>query len=176
MHPTLQTLFNQIEDRREAILNSFRSLSEEQLNQRPRDGQWSAAEVLNHLVTAERLSVAYIQKKVQGLSELPRTGWWDDFKMGLLIISQRMPGLKFKAPRRVVENTTRMTSLAEIEVAWKAVREDLKMLLESLPEQESDRKIYRHPAVGYLNIRHALIFFREHLIHHAPQLRALLKS
>jgi len=176
MHPALQSLFEQIENRRESILNSFRSLTEAQLNQRPRNDQWSAAEVLSHLVSAEKLSVAYMQKKAQNLPNLDRTGPWEEIKMGMLIISQRMPGLKFKAPKRVVESTTLLTSLSEIEAVWKAVREDLRRLLESLPPAEHDRKVYRHPAVGYLNSRQALIFLREHLIHHAPQLRSLLKQ
>lgn len=176
MHPSFASLYKQIESRRETILDSFRSLTVEQFNRRPQKDGWSAAEVLSHLVTAERLSVAYMQKKIQGLSGLSRTGVWEEIKMGLLIISQRMPGLKFKAPSRVVESTTQLSSLPEIESAWKAVREDLRRLLEGLPTEAHHRKIYRHPIAGYINSRHALIFFREHLIHHSPQLRRLLNQ
>lgn len=175
MHPSCQLLFDQIESRKEEILHSFRSMSAEQFNRRPQETKWSAAEVLSHLVTAERLSVAYMHKKAQGIATLDRTGLWEEVVMGILIVSQRMPGLKFKAPKRVVENTTVLMTLPEIEKAWKAVREDLRKLMETLPKEDWSRKVYRHPAAGYLNLKHALIFFREHLIHHAPQLRALLK-
>jgi hypothetical protein len=174
MHPSLQPLFDQLESLRQSILASFRDFTADQLNQRPRPNQWSAAEVLSHLVTAERLSVTYLTKKLQGIDSLGRTGLWEEFKMGLLIISQRLPGLKFKAPRRVIESTTAMTSLPDIEAAWNAVRQDLRILLERLPENGMDRKVYRHPVAGYLNIKHTLAFFREHLIHHGPQLRRLL--
>jgi uncharacterized damage-inducible protein DinB len=174
MHSSCQVLFEQLESRREEILNSFRSLSVEQFNLRPRKNKWSAAEVLSHLVTAERLSVAYMQKKAQGIANLDRTGLWEELIMGILIVSQRFPGLKFKAPRRVVENTTVLMTLPEIESAWKAVREDLRALLETMPREEWNRKVYRHPFAGYLNLKQALVFFREHLIHHGPQLRALV--
>ncbi len=174
MHPSLQALFNQLEVRRKATLEPFRSFSPEQLNHRPRPNQWSVAEVLSHLITAEQLSVAYLTKKMQGVDDLPRTGLIEELKMGLLIISQRLPGLKFKAPKRVVDSTTVLTSWHEIEGAWNAVRKDLYALLEHLPPNGMDRKIYRHPMAGYLNIRHTLVFFREHLIHHGPQLRRLL--
>jgi uncharacterized damage-inducible protein DinB len=176
MHPSFESVFKKIEIRRESILNSFGSLSEAQLNRRPRHDQWSAAEVLSHLVSAERGSVVYMQKKLQGLSSLPRTGPWEEIKLVLLIITQRLPGLKFKAPKRLVESTTPLTSLAEIESVWKSVREDLRRLLESVPPDDHDRKIYRHPITGYMNSRQAITFLHEHLIHHTPQLRRLLKQ
>ena len=70
MHPSLQALFNQLEVRRKATLEPFRSFSPEQLNHRPRPNQWSVAEVLSHLITAEQLSVAYLTKKIQGVDDL----------------------------------------------------------------------------------------------------------
>jgi uncharacterized damage-inducible protein DinB len=175
MHPSCQRLFEQLESRKEEILRSFRSMSVEQFNLRPRDNKWSAAEVLSHLVTAERLSVAYMHKKAPAITTLERTGLWEEIILGILIVSQRMPGLKFKAPKRVVENTTVLMTLPEIEAAWKVIRDDLRTLLETLPREEWNRKIYRHPIAGYMNLKQALIFLREHLIHHGPQLRALVK-
>ena len=174
MHPSIQPLFDQLEARRESILNSFHSFSNERFNQRPSKNKWSAAEILSHLLTAERLSVAYMQKKAQGISGLSRTGLWEEVKLAILILSQRIPGLKFKAPKRVVEGTTVLRSLPEITAAWTTVRKDLRALLENLPAEYLDRKLYRHPVAGYLNPVQAVIFFREHLIHHSPQLQRLL--
>ena len=37
------------------------------------------------------------------------------------------------------------------------------------------KKIYKHFFAGRLNIQHALIFLREHIIHHQPQINRLLK-
>lgn len=175
MHASLQKLFNDIESRRESIVSSFRSLSSDQLAKAPRPGSWSAAEVLSHLLAAEKLSVAYMQKKYQGIHQASRSGFWEEIKLGVLLVSQRMPGLKFRAPKRVVENTPRLMSLDEIDKAWKAVREELQQLLEKIPSDRVDRIIYKHPAAGYLDVRQALVFLREHLIHHEPQLRKLRK-
>lgn len=174
MPSSCQQLFEQLESRKEEILALFRSMPVEQFNRRPRENKWSAAEVLSHIVTAERLSVAYMHKKAPAIATLERTGLREEIILGILIVSQRMPGLKFKAPKRVVENTTVLMSLPEIESAWKAVRDDLRTLLATLPKEEWNRKIYRHPIAGYMNFKQALIFLREHLLHHGPQLRALV--
>lgn len=175
MHSTLQRLFDQIEAQRETALVPFRSLPMDRFNLSPGRGRWSAAEILSHVLAAEQLSVSYMKKKLEGIHKASRRGTWEVLKMGALIASQRFPGLKFKAPRRVVEHTTWLNNLPEIENAWKGVRHDLRDLLERIPADRLDRMIYKHPAVGYLDVRHALVFFREHLIHHTPQLRKLLK-
>jgi hypothetical protein len=72
-----------------------------------------------------------------------------------------------------VQNTSPYDDLASIDHAWSQIRSDLKSLLETIPLTQVDRKIYKHPVAGYLNVRHALIFLREHIIHHTPQLHRL---
>ena len=174
MNQALQELAERIETQRSTVLNSFRTLTSEQFNRVPAPGKWSAAEVLSHIIAAERMSLAYMQKKMQGIDQVGFSGPWEEVKMLMLKISQRLPGLKFKAPRRVVENTAFFSDFASIESEWDKVRKELKGLLEQFPQHAMKRLIYKHPAAGYLNIRHALIFFREHLHHHLPQLKKLL--
>lgn len=171
MHASLQKLFDQLEVQREEVLEPLRTQPPARLNHSPGVGKWSAAEVLSHVLAAEHLSVLYMKKKIQGIDHASRTGLWEGIKMALLILSQRLPGLRFKAPRRVVENTTRLSNLAEIESVWKGNRQELRALLDLIPADRLDRKIYKHPAVGYIDARQALVFFREHLIHHTPQIK-----
>lgn len=120
------------------------------------------------------MSLLYIQKKIQGIDQLKDTGLWEEIKINLLKISQRLPGLKFRAPQRVVENTTFYTDLATIAKEWDDVRSEFRILLEKIPKQDVNKRIYRHVRAGYLNARHALIFFREHIIHHTPQIKKLV--
>lgn len=175
MQPALSTLIDRIESQRTHILNAFRSMSSEQLNQSPAPGKWSAAEILSHIITAERMSVIYMQKKLLGIEQAATSGLWEEIKIFVLKVSQRLPGLRFRAPQRVVENTIPLRDHAAISGEWEKVRKDLRKLVEQLPENASRRMIYKHPVAGYLNIRHALIFFHEHIYHHAPQLKRLLK-
>lgn len=174
MHPSFQKLFEEIESQRKSILSSVHHLTQDQLNKPLAPGKWSVSQILSHLITAERMSVNYIQKKIQGIEQIEDTGLWEELKINLLKISQRLPGLKFKAPNRVVENTTFYNDLSTITKEWDLVRNEFKTLLEKIPAQYINRRIYRHVRAGYLNVRHALIFFREHIIHHTPQIKKLV--
>lgn len=176
MLPSFQKLFDEIESQRKSILDSLRHLTTDQLNKAPVPGKWSVSQILSHLVTAERMSVMYMQKKIQGVELAVDTGFWEEIKINLLKISQRLPGLKFKAPQRVVDNTTFYNNLLTIINEWDQVRGELKLLLEKIPDQYVNRSVYRHPFAGYLNIRQALIFFREHIIHHTPQIKKLINK
>lgn len=175
MHPQIQQIVDSLEAQRETILRDFRDFSAEQLHRAPRPGKWSAAQILSHIIAAERMSVAYMQKKLQGIDQASRSGVFEEVKFGILKVSQRLPGLKFKAPIRVVENTTLYKDVAGIEEEWKTIRADLERLVAKIPDHHLDRMIYKHPIAGYLNVQQALKFFREHIIHHTPQLKRLLK-
>ncbi len=173
MNLSFQKLLVELETQREKIIESVRNLTEEQLNSPLAPGKWSASQILSHLIAAERLSLQYLQKKIQGINEAVDSGLWEEVKINLLKISQRLPGLKFKAPQRVLENTASYRDMATIQREWDNLRSELKSLLETIQDQHINRTVYRHPLAGYLNIKHCLIFFREHAIHHTPQIKKL---
>ncbi len=175
MHTSLQNLFDEIEIQRKKMLDSVKTFSQEELNKVLHPGNWSAAQILSHLITAEQLSLRYMQKKIQGIKEAPDSGLWEEVKINLLKISQRLPGLKFKAPQNVMEHMAQYQELTTITTEWEKVRGELKSLFEKIPDDQINRKIYRHVLAGYLNAKHSLIFFREHLTHHTPQIKKLLK-
>ena len=172
MNYILEKTFNSIEFQRLNLLGSLHNISPERLNNQP-EGKWSINQVIAHLVTAEKLSVMYLAKKIQGINDTENTGLIEDLKMVALIISQRLP-FKFKAPKVVVENTSASTDLDHLEKEWEEVRNSLKHLLDKIEDHQIKRKIYKHVRAGKLNIHQALIFFREHTIHHQPQIKRLV--
>lgn len=172
MNTELQKLIDSLEVQRIQLLKSLSHLPAEKLNKQVAK-RWSVNQVLAHLITAERLSVAYLTKKIQAINEVDDTGLIEELKIIGLIISQRLP-LKFKAPKVVVENTPKEQDIAQLEKEWINVRADLKQLLEKINDDQIKRGIYKHVRAGKLNIQHALIFFREHIIHHRPQINKLI--
>ncbi len=150
-------------------------ISSEDLNKRP-GNKWCVAEILSHLITAEKMSLRYIQKKILGIEQIADTGVWEEVKINLLKISQRLPGLKFKAPQSVIDNTPVYRDLTTLHHEWSNLREELHSLLEKIPDHYRKRKIYRHVYAGYLNIGHALVFLREHISHHTPQILKLVNN
>jgi len=174
LNPKLLTLFKDLESQRSSLLNEIKEVSKEKLNSHP-PGKWSANQVLAHLITAEQLSIGYVKKKFQGINDASDTGLLEELKMVTLYFSQRLP-FKFKAPKVVVENTPAFEGIEQIEAAWNKTRADLKELLNQFEDTQLSRKVYKHPVAGKLNIQQTLKFFGEHIIHHQPQIKKLLKQ
>ena len=173
MSPHLQRLYNKIELQREKLLESLHAVPGEKLNYHF-PGKWSINQIIAHLITAEKLSLQYIKKKILGITEANDSGPVEELKMLLLIATQRMP-IKFKAPKVVVEQTPRETNIDKLISEWNKTREDLRDILDRISDRHLKRKIYRHVHLGLFNIQHALKFFGEHARHHQPQIKNLLK-
>ena len=172
LNQELQRLFDNLEADRHSLLDKVRPLSTEQFN-RAAPGTWSVSQILSHLITAEKISRLYMNKKILGIREAGDTGIWEEIKMVVIKLSQRLP-FKFKAPKVVVENTLSYVEFTQLASDWGDERAELRKLLETFSEPQIKKKIYRHVHAGRLNIQHALIFFREHYIHHWPQIKRLL--
>ncbi len=172
MNPQLQHLFDSLETDRNLLLEKVSKLSLAQFN-RAAPGKWSAGQILAHLITAEKLSLLYMNKKILGIQETGNTGIWEEMKMLLLKISQRLP-LKFRAPNALVENTPAYPDFHHLKADWDMERSKLRDFLEKFDDRLLKKKIYRHIRAGRLNIRHALLFFGEHYRHHWPQIKRLL--
>jgi uncharacterized damage-inducible protein DinB len=170
----LRQFFNKIETQREEVLTLISLLSKDQLLKNPAPGKWSVSQIISHLIMTERLSVNYMKKKIQGIEQTADSGLLEESKMVLLKISQRLPGLKFKAPKYVLENTVLYDDLETLKLEWDKTRAEFQEFLEKVEDRHLDRKIYKHVAVGYLNVKHAVQFFGEHVRHHTPQIKKLL--
>lgn len=175
MDQKLRSTFELLEAQRVELMSGIRGLPEDRLTQHP-PGKWHVMKILAHLVAGERSGLLYVRKKILGAATTRDSGWWESAKMLMLIISQRLPGLKYKAPGIIEEKTKSYSSLAELEADWSAVRNEWFAFLEALPDTYANRKIFKHAFAGKLNLRQGLLFFREHIIHHRPQIDRLLSG
>jgi hypothetical protein len=174
MDTRLEHLYNKIETQRKALLLPLKELSNEKLNAHP-PVKWSINQIIAHLITAEDLSIQYLNKKILGINEVKDSGLLEEMKMILLVASQRLP-LKFKAPKMVVDRTASEADLNKVIAEWDNTRLELKNILNRIESPHIKRKIYRHVRVGMLNIQHTLQFIGEHVDHHIPQIKNLLKQ
>ncbi|HEY3404135.1 MAG TPA: DinB family protein [Ohtaekwangia sp.] len=174
MHTKLQRIFDVLEADRKEWLDKVSSLSDEQFKASPAPGKWSVSYILTHIMTAEQLSVLYMRKKALGVNELDNSGIIESLKLLFLKASQRIPALKFKAPKVVVEKTPESLSFEELSTKWAASRESLRKFLDSIEDKNLRKKIYKHTIVGRLDAVQALEFLREHFRHHLPQIKRLL--
>ena len=73
MNSQLTKLFESIELQRLEILEQVRQ-SPEKFNVKPRENKWSIGQILAHIVTAEKLTLQYMTKKIQGIDQAGTTG------------------------------------------------------------------------------------------------------
>ncbi len=173
MNPKLKFLFEDIEKQRIQLLDDVRK-SPERFDLKLRDEQWSIHQILAHLITAEKLTNQYISKKIQGIDRAGDSGIWEELKMIVLKVSQRLP-FKFKAPAVVVKFTPSYSGIDDLVADWDKTRSEFRALLGQIKDEQVKRKIYKHVVAGKLNIMHAVIFLKEHVAHHWPQVNNLLK-
>jgi uncharacterized damage-inducible protein DinB len=173
MNNQLQKLFEKLEDQRENITQDISKISDRQFHF-SKNGKWSIAQILAHVISAEKLSLDYMKKKSLGINALDNSGIIESLKSLVLQISQRIP-MKYRAPRYVIENTPPPISFEDLKKRWASLRSEMANFLDTISEQNVRKKIYKHPVAGRLDARQALTFFREHIIHHLPQIKRLSK-
>jgi hypothetical protein len=166
--------FNTIQHEKDALLKNVSNFPPEKLNYSARPGKWSVAQILTHLVTSEKLTVGYMKKKVQAADQLKNSGLSESLRLWVLILSQRVP-LKYKAPKVILANTPEAPSLEELIRQWDDVRTQLAEFLGSIDSKDVRKVIFKHPLAGRFDARQALIFMREHIRHHKPQIDRILK-
>lgn len=175
MHPLLLKRFNKLEADRQKLLRTLTALPNEAILFRAPPGKWSVNQILTHLLTSEKLSVLYMRKKSLGIENLTNSGIPESLKLVVLKVSQRLP-IKYKAPGILVEHTPEALPLMQAIEQWDAVRNDLRKFLEEIADQNIRKMIYKHPVVGMLDVMQAMAFFHEHIHHHWPQVKSLLKK
>lgn len=174
MNAKLQKTFDRLELQRHQLLSDVGAMSHEEFSTAP-PGKWTVNQILAHLIAGEQLTLTYMQKKILGVKDAADSGLYEEVKMLMLKISQRMPGLKFKAPHVVKEHTKVYDSFQALVEDWNRLRSEWRQFLDDLPDEYVNRKIYKHVIAGRLNAHHSLIFAGEHIVHHWPQIIALQK-
>ena len=173
MNAKLKVRFQRLEDDRQELTKLLKQQPEAVLNRRIRPGKWTINEILMHLLTAERMTAAYMKKKALGISQLGNSGLLEASKIGLLVLSQQLP-LRYRAPAVVRSQTPAPVPLNTLSDEWDATRIQLAEVLDNIGDDHLRRLIYRHPVVGLLDAGQCLTFMHAHFHHHLPQITRLL--
>jgi len=163
---------DELEELRSALLTRLSAVDSSALNRKPVAGGWSAAQVLAHVITAERLSVLYLRKKIQKPESIPRSGAVAALKSWALGLFLKLP-VKVSAPARSAE-VPESAELSELERDWSEVRSELGDFLKGFPPELASRAIYKHPVAGRLNLEQTLRFLVDHLRRHTGQIERVL--
>jgi len=157
---------------KQAMLQHAKGLTETQLHYKPAPNKWSTAEILYHVMLAEKGTLAYVKKKLH-YGNIPPVPWTAAWQMLLLRIVYYLP-LKFKAPAAVAVFPNDIT-LEKIQTDWADTRSDLKVVLQNMDAATAALGIYKHPIVGRLNAAQMLDFLLFHCQTHRKQIQHLHK-
>jgi len=162
--------FREIEGKKSDLLDRLSRWTDDQLYFSPAAAQWSAVQVVDHLVRTE----SEIQKVVlRGLSNPHRIGLSDRARtlfLNTIFKSDR----KVSVPKSgsVVLPVTGL-SLQAVADRWDTSRKELAQILQDVSESNLRKGVFRHPVGGWMNMNSVLEFFSVHITHHEHQLKRL---
>jgi len=175
LNELIHTKFSQLENSRLILMERLKSIAPSELETQPFPGKWSISQIFYHLNKAENFSVIYVSKKRLDVNNLKRTGFKEQFKLGVLKLFFVLP-FGLKAPAVLGDMPERVDYTAII-AEWNETRTKLKELLESLPEDMLYKNVFKQPAMGKVNIFQMLDFMQAHFNRHQKQVeRIVLKK
>ncbi len=174
MVPRLEKSYQTLEKQRKLFLADIMKYDSSIIHHST-DGNWSMVQVISHLITSEKTSLDYLEKKMQGIQQASNATWWESIKVIGLIVSQRLP-FKYKAPKGAKLPDPESRPMDDLISQWTAQRQRLHAILGKFTEKDVKKKVYRHVVIGLVDIRHMMIFFREHITHHQWQINRIEKQ
>ncbi len=172
MKSKLQNKIAQLEKDRLTLLNVIKSLSEDELNFKPKKDKWSIIQVMHHLIKSEQLSVVYIKRKISSKSNIDKSNLRSRFNAFILKWGLNLP-LKLKAPANV-SDVPDFDTFENTASKWNNVRNSFIDLINNTSGEILDKDIFKHPIAGKMNILGTLDFFDAHFKHHQKQIKSLL--
>ena len=177
MNHRLHLKFEQLERATNHLLASAEALGPD-LAKTPAPGQWSATQVVHHLLFIEDNIIQYVQKKMRSEERLPKIGLLTRLRVGFVRLMLRLPGLRFKAPRGIATLTDsgEVPTLPEMRRAWETLRRQLERLLNEFPSRQLNRAVFPHPRSGRITIYQVMEHLVNHLLHHQQQMKRITKA
>lgn len=174
MIPKNESRFQQLEVKKQRLIEELSTYPHDTLTLPEKEGAWSVIECIHHLYITEWGTDRYIRKKTQQPELIPATSLAAVIKLLALKYSFATP-IKFKAPAILPKPPVGAT-LDQIDEDWTAARKSFHELMEELPAPLQQRGIFRHPIAGRLSMAQTLDFFDFHFDRHERQVHRILKA
>ena len=136
----------------------------------PRDGGWSAAEVLDHIRTAEHSLVRALTKFEKGEpTRVPRRAWFYRLPIGPVFWK-----IRFRAPKLVRPRPRAEVNPHEVLEQLRVTRAGLLAIADRLGEERFARMIFPHFLLGRFSGVTWFRFIGSHECRHLGQIRRVL--
>ena len=130
--------------------------------------KWSPLQICFHVIKSEQLTILALNKNLQLKENLKKIGFAGiirDISLRFVLKTK----IKFKAPP-LIANIPEDYDIEELMKKWETIRTSFKEYIYNFSEQYSDRVIFKHPIVGWMNLSQTLNFLQSHFDHHKLQI------
>jgi uncharacterized damage-inducible protein DinB len=167
---SLKTIVENLHDARQCLLRTADAVPVEQWKTAPGKGQWSAGELVCHLIIIER---AILKSSDRLLQKPPRTlPFYKRFHIPMAIVEARMMRLKTPIPIESEMVRGKEEMLAEL----REVRERTLAFIEETSGKDLSKYTLPHPFLGTLNMYKWFQLIASHEIRHTKQMREIAAS
>ncbi len=136
----------------------------------PADCGWSAAEVLDHIGTAERTLVKALSKHEKGEpTRVPKRAWWYRLPMSPIFWK-----IRFRAPKLVRPRPRSEVNPAEVLAGLRESRAALLAIADRMGDEKFAAMVFPHFLLGRFNGVDWFCFFAGHEGKHLGQIRRVL--
>jgi DinB superfamily len=170
MSPPIDLLVEHLAKAQTEFLRAADAIAPEAWKTRPRPDRWSAAELVAHVVSVEK---AVIEKADRVSQKPPRhIPLYKRFRLPTRLAELRVIRLKSPIPVLPAALRGKEDMLAELRDA----RERSLAFMEETRHRELGAYLWRHPALGMLNMYSWMEFLAAHENRHTKQMREIADS
>jgi len=165
--------FAVLDRQKQPVLEELATFGQKLCQFRPDPAQWSAIDVVEHLVRTEQGILAEMRDALGNGNAASAVPVSNQVRGWLLTALFRTP-CRVRVPQSAASVLPRRsTGLGQLAVQWSASREELAQQLERLQPSDLAKGVFRHPVSGWMTPRRVLAFLSAHLQHHGYQIQRL---
>jgi hypothetical protein len=166
----IQEKFENLQKKREALLQHLDSLSSEILSFKADADKWSMVEVIEHLVMVEENLIKQLSANVPASTLDPESRSPAKHQTVIKVMER---DIQVDVPHESMEPHGRLT-LDELLDHWDGFRKKLHELLAEITAEKKDDLVYQHPYGGPLDISDTLQFIETHFDNHMRHIDRIL--
>jgi len=170
----IQKQLDAVDNQLQQLVQRLSKHSEEDLNRKPSETEWSIMQVMVHLQLAEFYTMESMKKKLSNGNVPKKNSLKGKLITGLYPVIFNMP-VKITAPEAISgEALPIKSSFWDVTKQWKKQRADLRSFMTGLNEEQLKGEVFKHPIFGRSDAYGLLKFYLLHTKRHEKQINRLL--
>lgn len=171
MNVRLEKSFQNLASAQQEFRQELAPFTGERVRFKPNGTEWSAVQVLRHVVDTEKRVLASVRVKLKSATTADKVGIISQVKFALMLYAMKS-NRRFKMPKELSEPTEEK-SIDELKQEWADYRDKWKSYLEGVKEEKLPMVALVHPVFGAMSLTQSLDFISAHARHHMHQLKRI---